>query len=125
MCSITINQTADRNLNDLAHSGDKKLIERKLTDFASVASVTQPGPFDETSCHIKGLPADLKLVRRRRMGSHRIFFTGYHTQCSYWTFYIKKNKKKGVDDELNPAFQDKLRAALSDTTKRLVEKATP
>jgi hypothetical protein len=125
VCSIAINRTADRNLNDLARSGDKKLIEKKLLDFASAASPTQPGPFDETSCHIKGLPADLKLVRRRRMGSHRVFFTGYHTQCAYWTFYIKKNKKKGVDDELDPTFHDKLRTALGDTTKRVIERPKP
>lgn len=125
MCSITINRTADHNLNDLARSGDKKLIEKKLVDFSSVASTTQPGPLDETSCHIKGLPPDLRLVRRRRMGSHRIFFTGYHTQCSYRTFYIKKNKKKGVDDELDPAFHDKLRTALSDTAKRPLVKPRP
>ncbi|MEK6410804.1 MAG: hypothetical protein AABN34_28100 [Acidobacteriota bacterium] len=123
---MTISPTADRHLKDLARSGDNKLIEKKLFTFADAASATESGPLDESGCHLKGLAADLKPVRRRRIGHHRVFFAGYHTQCLYWTFYIKKHKKKGVDDELDPAFQDKLRAALGDTAQpRLMSKPKP
>lgn len=122
MCSMTISPTADQHLKELVRSGEKK-VEKKLFTLANVASSTTAGPFDETTCHIKGMAPDLKLVRRRRIGNHRVFYTGYHTQCSYWTFYIKQNKRKGVDDELDPPFQDKLRAALRDTaTPRVIPK---
>ena len=119
---MTISPTADGHLQELFRSGDKK-IEKKLFDLAAAASITTEGPLDETACHIRGMASDLKLVRRRRLGNHRVFYTGYHTQCSYWTFYIKKNKKKGVDDELDPAFQNKLRSALQDAaTPRIIPK---
>lgn len=122
MCSMTISPTADQHLKQLLRSGDKG-IEKKLFTLADAASPSTSGPFDETSCHIKGMAPDLKLVRRRRIGNHRVFYTGYHTQCSYWAFYIKQNKKRGVDDELDPTFQNKLRAALGDTaTPRLIPK---
>ena len=115
MCSIFRNKTADEHLVQLGRSNKKckEKMEKKLVDFAKAASIHQAGPLDDTSCHLKDFPHDLKSVRRRRIGRHRVFYTGQHTKCSYELFYIKLNKKQGVEDEKDPRFQDTLRGALT------------
>ncbi|MGH9427955.1 MAG: hypothetical protein ACRD2L_16850 [Terriglobia bacterium] len=118
MCSISRNQTADEQLAKLERSNKKHRtdIEKKLVAFARSASIQQAGPLDDTSCHLQGFPADLKSIRRRRIGRHRVFYTGQHTTCAYEAIYVKAWKKKGVEDENDHAFRQHLRRALDRPT---------
>lgn len=115
MCSIAANATADGQLTSLKSSGGENLIEGKLRDFAGESNVQQSGILDSPANHLHGLPPDLKHIRRLRAGRHRVFYTGYHTLCSYQIFFVKKFKDKGKSDELDPAFHSLLRRALRDT----------
>lgn len=126
MCSIATNATADQQLNSLKSSGDDKLIENKLRDFAGNSNVHQSGILDLPKNHLYGLPSDLKHIRRIRAGRHRVFYTGHHTECSYIVFYIKAFKKKGVKDELDPRFHRVLKGVVDDPpTARLIRSPDP
>lgn len=126
MCSIATNATADQQLNSLKSSGDDKLIEDKLRDFAGNSNIHQPGILDLPKNHLYGMPSDLKHIRRIRAGRHRVFYTGYHTECSYSVFYVKAFKKKGVNDELDPRFHRVLKSVVNDPpTARLIRPPDP
>lgn len=114
MCSIATNATADQQLDSLKSSGDDKLIEDKLRDFAGNSNVQQSGILDLPKHHLRDMPSDLRHIRRIRAGRHRVFYTGYHTQCSYSVFYIKAFKKKGVNDESDSHFHRVLKSVVND-----------
>ena len=56
---------------------------------------------------------ELRGLRKKRIGRHRAFIAGHHTQCHYRLFYLKMNKKNEVDREEEKAFQTKVLKALS------------
>ena len=113
MCSIATNSTAEAQLQSLTGK-DNTTIEKKLREFAGDSNVQKSGILDLPANHLYGFPADLKHIRRRRTGRHRVFYVGHHTQCSYQVFYIKKFKDTGVNDELDPQFHKVLRRAVGD-----------
>lgn len=114
MCSISTNRTVDQELQQLERSDDRRMIEQRLFRFADEANATQMGVLDSLINSMRRMPDDLKDIRKIRIGRHRVYYTGYHTQCSYHTFYIKSFKKTGVNDEDDKRFQDKLRRALTE-----------
>ena len=111
MCSIWVNSIADEQLDDLECSGHKHL-KKRIFQFADEANEENPGALDNPGCHFKGMPAELRDVRKKEIGRHRIYFTGFHKQCCYHLLYVKKFKKDGVDDEFDKSFQKKLLRAL-------------
>ncbi len=118
MCSITTNATVDQQLEHLELSNNRQMIEKRLIDFAREASPECRGALDVAGMH--GFPADLKEVRKKQIGRHRVYYTGFHKQCNYHTFYIKEFKRTGVDDDSDRHFQNRLRSALSlPPTRRL------
>lgn len=114
MCSISANRTVDGQLEELKRSNDRRMIEERLYNFANEANIEQPGPLDAPARKMKRMPEDLRDVRKIRVGRHRIYYTGYHKQCSYSTIYIKRYKKSGVDDEDDKRFHNKLRGVLGE-----------
>lgn len=118
MCSIATNTTVEKQLKQLEHATDRKMIEDRLARFASEANTQQAGMLDAPECHMRRLPDDLRAVRKVRIGRHRVYFTGHHRQCSYFAFYIKVHKKSGVDDDDNQRFRERLRRALTQVAKR-------
>lgn len=114
MCSITVNATVEAQLEELRRSGEKKMkktIEKRLFLMADEANVGRPGGLDNPANTLKDMPPELRGARKHRIGRHRIFYTGHHNLCSYRTFYIKINKKAGVNDEADPAFHEILKTA--------------
>jgi mRNA-degrading endonuclease RelE of RelBE toxin-antitoxin system len=114
VCSITVNATVEAQLEELKRSGEKKMkktIEKRLYIMADEADVGRAGGLDNPANTMKDMPPELRGARKHRVGRHRIFYTGHHNQCSYHTFYIKINKKKGVNDEADPAFHEILKTA--------------
>ena len=112
MCSISKNTIAETQLTELERSNDRRMIEGRLFQFASEADTQHPGALDTLKCHMRRLPQDLRHIRKKQIGRHRIFFTGYHTRCAYQVYYIKMFKRSGVNDEDDQRFQNKLRQAL-------------
>jgi len=114
MCSISINQTVDTQLTALSDARKREKLEKKVFRLADEAKIDISGALDSTNCHIRRMPQDLEELRKKRIGRHRLYFTGYHTACRYSTCFLKLNKKAGVDDDDTKAFQNKLRRALED-----------
>jgi len=114
MCSISINQTVDAQLTALGDAKKRKKFKKRVFRLADEAKTDISGALDLTSCHIKRMPPSLREIRKTTIGRHRLYFTGYHTQCHYSTCFLKLNKKAGVDDDDDKAFQNKLRRALED-----------
>ncbi len=123
MCSLTINKTFDEQLKEIP--SDRKMIERRLTEMAFEADLNKSGGLDATDTHIQRMPPDLKQIRKKRIGRHRVYYIGFHTQCSYTSIFIKIYKKKGVDDDDAASFQEKLSRALISPQSRLLETENP
>lgn len=120
MCSLTLNQTFEKQLKDL--NDDGKMIERKLKGMAHEADVDKPSLLDAPDTNITRYSGDLKTIRKRSFGRHRIYYIGFHTQCSYKAIFIKEFKKKGVDDEDLDSFKNKLIKALTTPDSRVIPK---
>ncbi|MGI9105028.1 MAG: hypothetical protein ACR2G4_02140 [Pyrinomonadaceae bacterium] len=127
VCLITINKEVDKQLGLLKHSGDKVDVEDKLKKLATEANTTQSGALDTPDCllHGEGWSGNLADVRRKRVGRHRVFFVGHHTRCSYRTLYIKMYKKTGVEDENDPALQEKIKGLLGKPLTRILNPEKP
>lgn len=121
MCLIGVNTIADRQLSDLEASGDKDMIEKRMFCFANEAGVGKPGALDGPNCHMKRMPPELRHIRKRQIGRHRVFYTGDFNQCNYLIFYIKKFKKSGVDEEDDRGFQGLLIRFLQQQQSRTIE----
>jgi hypothetical protein len=91
------------------------MIEKRLINFAKEASVENKGALDEIS-PLTRITGELKLARKIQIGRHRVFYTGFHTQCSYHAFYIKEFKKTGVNDEDDKRFQKALFKAMQENS---------
>jgi hypothetical protein len=116
VCSITVNATVEAQLEELRRSGEKKMkktIEKRLYLMADEADVGRSGGLDNPANTLKDMPPELRGARKHRIGRHRIFYTGHHNECSYHTFYIKINKKAGVNDEADPKFHAILKTELA------------
>jgi hypothetical protein len=112
VCSITVNSIVEQQLINLERSNNRELIEKKLYRFATEASPSTPGALDIPGMY--GMPSKLQKIRKKRIGRHRIFYTGHHTQCRYHVVFIKEFKKTGVNDENDSRFQRILIGALID-----------
>ena len=121
MCSISTNSIADNQLSELEQSKDKTMIERRLFNFAKESDIKTPSILDSSQCHMRRMPEDLKNIRKIRIGRHRVYFTGYHTQCSYNVFYIKTFKQSGKNDEDDKRFQDILGSAINAPSFRTIK----
>ena len=109
MCSILSNPTADECLEAL-NDVERKKIEKRLANFAASADVDHMGALD--TFPLRNMPEALRGIRRKRIGRHRAYYLGHHSECSYTLFYVKLFKKDDVDAEHDRGFQDRLARAL-------------
>ncbi|HEX8735658.1 MAG TPA: hypothetical protein VF721_10070 [Pyrinomonadaceae bacterium] len=121
MCSLTLNNTSNEQLDSLL--GERKQVEKKIVSRAFGANTTTAGLLDALSTHLRQMPEDLRHIRKETIGRHRIYYIGHHTDCSYTVFYIKLFKKgdSAAQDDNNPLFQNKLRAGLESPNVRTIE----
>lgn len=115
MCSISINATVENQFEALGSKKKEAKLRKRIFDFAKEGDVDRSGVFDDMSCHMRRMPPELREIRKKTIGRHRLYFTGFHKQCSYHAFYLKVNKRKGVDDDDNKIFQNKLHRALDNS----------
>ena len=121
MCSISINATVDGQFGAL--DAKKKVnLKKRLFVLADEAGIEKAGALDDVGCHMRRMPPDLREIRKKTIGRHRLYYTGFHKECAYHAFYLKTNKKKGVDDDDSKIFQKKLRRALDDPSKLTLPK---
>lgn len=123
MCSITTNATVDSLLRRIGTS-DTRMVEKRLSTMAGEANVTTPGGLDTPETHLRRMPEDLREIRKKRIGRHRVYYTGHHHLCAYKTFYLKAFKKDDVEREDDRAFQERLRRALVEPVARTLPDPT-
>lgn len=121
MCSISINATVDGQLDQLENLGDKDMIEKRLYNFAQESDTQTPSILDAPKHHMRRMPTDLKNIRKIQIGRHRIYYTGHHTQCSYFAFYVKLFKQSGKNDEDGRQFQKMLTSATLEPSTRTIK----
>ncbi len=117
MCSITTNTTFDAGLKAVGAS-DTRMIEKRLSQMAGEANVNMSGGLDTPDTRLMRMPEELRDIRKKRIGRHRVYYNGFHTQCSYQSFYLKAFKKNDVDREDDSGFQERLKRALLDPPMR-------
>lgn len=118
MCSILINSVVEQQLDELEASSDKDMIKKRLSQFAKDANTVTPGGLDTLDCRMKRMPDELDNVKKKRIGRHRIYYTGHHSQCSYTAIYIKMFKKSDVNREDDKKFQKTLIKALGSSSNQ-------
>lgn len=102
MCSLTINNPADEILKSL-NNKNVNMIESRMISSAQDSKVQKRGVLDVAP--MKRTPADLREMRKKEIGRHRVYYTGHHTNCTYQIIYVKINKKSGVQDDDDPRFR--------------------
>jgi hypothetical protein len=100
------------------------MVEKRLSTMAGEANENTSGGLDTPDTHMRRMPADLREIRKKRVGRHRVYYTGHHRQCSYQSFYIKVFKKGDEDREDDRLFQDRLRRALGESVARTLPDPT-
>lgn len=117
MCSAPSNGTADNCLEDLSEK-ERKKIEDRLVQLAEAANTDRSGPLDRAP--LRDMPPELAGVKKQKVGRHRVYYTGHHTQCSYTCIYVKIYKKSDVDPEHDRRFQNRLASARADDKTRSI-----
>jgi hypothetical protein len=120
VCSIGVNRVADQKLTELRSSGNGDMIEKRMFEFAADSDIDRPGVLDHAKCHMTRMPPDLRHIRKKQIGRHRIFYTGNFNQCSYLIFFIKEFKKSGIQDEDDRGFQRLLTRNVDDELLRVL-----
>lgn len=124
MCSISINEAVRNQLDELVRSDDRDMIQKRLYTFAKEANLENPGALDTPSTLMRRLPQELREVRKKQIGRHRIYYKGHHKLCAYQTIHIKIHKKDGVDDEDDRRFQRILLRRLAEPQAECITEPT-
>ena len=103
-CQLRVGKSAGKILDSRKFKAYRSLILERMTRWAAETA----HPLDNPSHRMKRMPADLKDVRKIRVGRHRCFFTGHSSGCCYTLIYVKTFKRSGVQDEDSGRFQQKL-----------------
>jgi hypothetical protein len=126
VCLVNSTPLADEALAQLVRSGERQW-EDTLARWADDDNVERVGAFGAT-LYAESWNTDnkehlnaLKHVQKRHMGRHRIYVTGHHSRCEYTLWYIKINKRKGVDEEKDKAFRKRILAALDQRVTRQLQ----
>ena len=102
MCSLTITAPADGFLNE--DKKVKKQIEKNMIGYAKNSTVQRKGALDDIHPTARW-DGELKEVKKKRVGRHRVYFIGFHTRCTYKIVHVKVWKKTDVDEEDDPNFK--------------------
>lgn len=127
MCSLTVTEYLASQLVNIGPA-QAKFIEDNMSRHAWAANIETPGILDRESNHLQaGFAVDLRQagIRKQRIGRHRIFYTGQHTECNYSAFFVKSYKKKDDNqrDDNNVNFHAVVREALSDNNVVRVQRS--
>ena len=113
-CKLRVLESAQDQLDGLPAKHRASVLER-MTRLAAECG----HPLDRVPS-MKRLSGELSRVRKRRVGRHRVFFTGLGCECTYSVVLLKPFKKSGVDDEDDPSFQRKLIVSLGSRVARVL-----
>jgi hypothetical protein len=113
VCSLNLNRTFSEQLEA---SGNREFVERRLSALAFEADTEKAGPLDDPGTHRQRMPPALRNIRKKRIGRHRIWYSGHHSNCFYTPCYLVENKQGDdrTEQDDNKDFQEHLKNALAD-----------
>ena len=113
MCELRSNESGNEGLDQLRKSGETKFV-KKLVKLANDDSVTAQNGLSLFLEPILSWQHDpnLRQVRKYRIGNHRVYVLGQHTDCRYTLVYVKVNKRANENREEWPEFKNKILRSL-------------
>lgn len=122
MCSLTLTETIQEQLESLGGNGTK--LEELMKRRAWSANRDLPSSLDSPDTHLRaGFAEELRQqgVRKERIFGHRVYFFGNHTDCNYTAFFVKLSKKGDDEkqDDNNAKFHEKLKRALKEQVTKV------
>jgi hypothetical protein len=114
MCELWVNHPTDEGLSRLA---DKAQIEAKYHKLADDDKVDKAAGLELLLKNVDDWSkiSDLKGIRKRDCGRHRLYFEGRHSDCKYTIIFVLCFKKTSEDKPDSKKFQNMIRKALDDT----------
>lgn len=113
MCKLLISPTANERLDSFRGKNRVK-IEKRLLELAGDDNVSQQNgmgkklyPID----HWSGL--DISHIRKLKIGSHRYYVEGRHTDCKYIVQEMLVFKREEEDVPWTKPYQNRIRKALA------------
>ncbi len=91
--------------------------------MANADSVTQPNGLSQVLNTVDdwATHSTLKTVKKYRVGRHRFYIRGRHTDCNYIVCHILVNKKDADDTPGKQVFKDMIMESLATPVARLIE----
>jgi hypothetical protein len=122
LCELRSNKVGDEGLERLRRSGEQKFLKKliRLAEEADIDVVGGIEPLLRDLSDWRHRP-ELRIVRKYRIGNHRVYLTGRNTDCRYTIVYVKVNKKSDVDREETEDFRSKILQALANEETRILE----
>lgn len=123
MCQLESNSTADDGFTQIRRTGDKIDYEMRLAQMASEDSIRHANGLHsllEPVLSWWGNPI-LQSIRKVRIGRHRAYIQGRHTDCRYLVVYIKVHKRDEERREEDARFQGIILRAFRGEATRVLD----
>lgn len=113
MCDLLLSPTADSSLDKI--KSKRKGLESRLVAMASNDSVDRADGLHKVLKPVKpwAMISDLSGLRKYRIGRHRFYIEGKHTDCKYIVQSILLNKRDEDDKPKTYKYQNMIRRALA------------
>lgn len=114
MCQLLCRPHARESFDQLAKVGDHQCLTRLLR-MANEDNLEKGESLNAVLRNVADWisDAELKGIRKYRIGRHRFYVQGRNTDCLYTVIFVLINKKDADDKPERKDFQNKLKAALS------------
>ena len=121
MCILESNAVADRGFDAMGTRDKAKFEQRcaKLADLDSVSYTNGLSLLVHSVSDWSMLP-ELRAVRKLRIGRHRFYFLGKHTDCRYTVVFVLPNKREEDDKPETYGFQRRIFDALREPASRVI-----
>ena len=109
MCSLLANRDALEGFNELHKAGDGHWKDDLIKD-AHEESTSTSGAYDIRLYRVpqwNKLP-EIKNLMKLRIGRHRAYSLGHHSECSYTIVFVKPFKRDEQDSPESKVFQKML-----------------
>ena len=121
MCLLLSNATADEGFAELP-AKDRNSSEKRLANLAETDSRTAENGLGKVLNTVDDWAKDpvLSQVKKYRIGRHRFYLTGRHTECRYFVRCVMPFKKEADDTPQKKVFKERVLKALSQPTTRTI-----
>lgn len=115
MCLMLTNLTAEAALERIGGK-EKERCEQRLARYAAAADVDRKEGMELLINTVADWAKidELRGVRKLRIGRHRFYITGKHTDCRYSLCFVLVSKRAKDDQPWTKRFQEMIKTAVAD-----------